>query len=472
MLPNKIAFVDIETTGLRAAYDRIIEIGIIRVEDNKIVQTYHSLINPQTHLPPEIIRITGITDTDLEMAPTFNSVKHDILESLVDCVFVAHNVRFDYGFLINEFKRQEISFSSRHFCTVRLSQILYPTHRKHNLDAIMQRFDIQCDNRHRALDDAKVLYHFYQKLQDTYTPEALQNALAKCFKTPSAPLKLPPGQLETLPEKPGVYMFYAKDGMPLYVGKSKNIKTRVLSHFAADIRSATEMNIAQQITSIETVTTAGEIGALFLESELIKKLLPVYNKRSRIKKELVALKSKINADGYQECYLEPITKISPHEVDTFLGFFKSRKQAKAFLTDLAKEQNLCERLLGLEKTQGECFAHRLGRCNGACIGEEKAVMYNLRFLQAFATRKVKPWPFTGAIVIEEKEFGANTDYFIVDKWCYMGKVTIDAEGNKKHTLDEDVAFDLDIYQILKQFLKKPASRKQIKSFSSISLSES
>ena len=112
MLPNNIAFVDIETTGLRSPYDRIIEIGIIRVEENKIVQTYHSLINPETILPPEITRITNITDSELQNAPTFRSIKTDILEALIDCTFVAHNVRFDYGFLKNEFKRENISFSS------------------------------------------------------------------------------------------------------------------------------------------------------------------------------------------------------------------------------------------------------------------------------------------------------------------------------------------------------------------------
>src|SRR4051794_18306176 len=116
MLPTRLAFVDIETTGGRSFYDRIIEIGIIRVEDNEVVQTYHSLINPETHLPPEIEILTGITQKDLENAPTFRQIKTDILESLIDCVFVAHNVRFDYGFLKNEFSREEITFSAKHFC--------------------------------------------------------------------------------------------------------------------------------------------------------------------------------------------------------------------------------------------------------------------------------------------------------------------------------------------------------------------
>src|SRR5438445_552997 len=154
MLPAKIAFVDIETTGARSFYDRIIEIGILRVENNELVRTFHSLLNPQAYVPKEIELLTGIRAEDVETAPTFRQVKDQILEALEDCIFVAHNVRFDYGFLRNEFKREEISFSAKHFCTVRLSRLLYPRYKKHNLDSLIERLQIPCENRHRALDDA------------------------------------------------------------------------------------------------------------------------------------------------------------------------------------------------------------------------------------------------------------------------------------------------------------------------------
>src|SRR6266566_2377215 len=142
MLPKNLAFVDIETTGTRAFYDRIIESGILRIENNKLIKTFHSLINPESHLPPEITMLTGITAADLENAPTFRSIKDEIQKILRDCLFVAHNVRFDYSFVKNEFKREMISFSSKHFCTVRLSRLLYPVHKSHNLDSIIERFGL------------------------------------------------------------------------------------------------------------------------------------------------------------------------------------------------------------------------------------------------------------------------------------------------------------------------------------------
>ncbi len=229
------------------------------------------------------------------------------------------------------------------------------------------------------------------------------------------------------------------------------------------------MQIAQQVKRIETVTTAGELGALLLESQLIKEMLPIYNKKSRIKHELIAVRKRITKDGYYECYFEPIAKINAKNLQDFLGFFKSRKQAKTTLSDLAKQHMLCEKLLGLEKTNGSCFAHRLNRCKGACVGEENITIYNLRLQTAFSENKILPWPFPGAILIQESEgiyddFGlkGKNEYFIIDNWCFLGTVTVDSEGNINDKQTNEITFDLDIYKILKQFLKNPANRKKIK----------
>ncbi len=189
MLPEKIVFVDIETTGLRPTRDRIIEIGIVRLEGNSIVQTYHSLINPETYLPQEITQITGITASDVETAPLFREIKNDIFEAMNDAIFVAHNVGFDYGFLKSEFKREDITFSSSHFCTVLLSRILYPMLPRHNLETIINSFNLPYTMRHRALDDAQVLYHLYQKMQKDIPLERLAQTIKKTTKHPSLPLR-------------------------------------------------------------------------------------------------------------------------------------------------------------------------------------------------------------------------------------------------------------------------------------------
>lgn len=462
MLPSTISFVDIETTGGRSQSDRIIEIGIVKVKDNEVIETYETLLNPHHFLPPEIEVLTGIKAGDLEDAPNFSQVVEKVQEMLEDTIFVAHNVRFDYGFFYREFERLGLPFSMKHFCTVKLSRRLFPEHLHHNLDAVKERLQLTCTARHRAYQDAHLLYQFYQKIQTMFPGELLDETIQALMKAPSLPPLLAPEMINNLPRTPGVYIFYDVTHTPLYVGKSKNIHDRVLSHFSSDIRHGRELTISQQLTSIETHSTPGELGALFLESHLVKTMLPIYNRKLRIKKELIAVYVDTDKRGYNTVKIEPITKIEPELLENFLGFFSSRKQAKEYLTLLSHEYKLCKKLLGLEKTLSSCFAHRLENCRGACVGKELPVMYNLRFTTAFASKRIKPWPFPGIIAIEEVwELSGEKEYLLFDKWCYLGSVCVDKYGDKTYTKREKV-FDLDIYSILTGFLRKEQHLKQIK----------
>ncbi len=283
---------DIETTGAHVTRDRVIEIGIVRVEDGQITKTYESLINPYSYLSPYITQMTGIRPDELENAPGFREVADQILEMIDGCVFVAHNVRFDYGFLRNEFRRHELPFSAKHFCTVRLSRQLFPQHKKHNLDSIIERFDINCEARHRAMGDAAVLWEFVQRAQAITPEDKFEAALKNMLKSPSLPQHFSQDLVTKLPESPGVYIFYGNSNYPLYVGKSKNIKERVLSHFSGDYMSSKEMNMCQQVERIDTVETAGELGALLKESELVKTMQPLYNRMLRKTREVVVAKKR------------------------------------------------------------------------------------------------------------------------------------------------------------------------------------
>lgn len=497
MLPDKLSFVDIETTGTSARYGRIIEIGILRVEEGKIVKTFNTLLNPETHLPPEIEMLTGISTTMLENQPTFRQIKDEILEILIDSVFVAHNVRFDYSFLRHEFKRENIDFTCRHFCTVKLSRTLFPNEQRHNLDSIIERFGLECENRHRAFEDAKILWDFYQKTQQMFDTDSFQIAINTALRRPNIPTNLSAEILDNLPEQPGVYIFYGANGMPLYVGKSLDIKDRVLSHFSSDIENFKEMSIAQQVTSIETIVTAGELGALFLESSLIKSLLPVYNRMLRNKREMTALTKTTTKEGYETINIVPIPYftndnaankpnlsqnenwiIAQIQEDLLLGIFKSRKEAKMYLTELVKEFKLCGKLLGLEKTTAACFGYRLGKCNGACINKENSLFYNLRFTTAFFKSKIKHWPYEGPIIIKEtNDLTGIAEGFLIDKWCYLGKFKIDYENVQINTAgqisdmwikdqiidqsENDYNFDFDMYKLIYRFLNKTDNKNKI-----------
>lgn len=454
-LPQKIAFVDLETTGGRLFYDRIIEVGIVILENGQVSKKYSSLVNPQKYLPPEIVQITGIQDKDLEDAPTFSQIKDRILELLDGCVFVAHNVRFDYGFLKSEFKRFDFTFSTKHFCTVKLSRTLFPQFPRHNLDALIERFKFDCSNRHRALDDAQVICDFYQLVTKQFSPKVVEEALSLALKKPSIPIHIKPQVLDGLPEAPGVYIFYGENNLPLYVGKSINIKERVMSHFSNDHSSNIEMKISQQIKAIETVRTAGELGALIKEAQLVKRLQPLYNRKLRHLRKLNVLKRAITQEGYQTVSLETITSIDSSQIENIVGIFKTQKSAKEFLINAAKEHRLCEKLLGVENSKTSCFGYRLARCKGACVGKESTALYNLRFILALSKHLIQPWPFDGPVMIKEKNYMEDREEtFFIDKWCFLGSIENEGGG----FVEQSSQFDLDTYKILHSYLKHSSAK--------------
>lgn len=163
MLDDKnFTIVDIESTGGSPFFSRIIEVGLLRVQRGEVVEEFQTLINPGIEIPEFITNMTGISEKDLVGKPTFSDIAEDLLSKFEDSIFVAHNVNFDYGFLKEEFRRAGLSFNIDRLCTVRLSRALYKEHKHHNLTAIIERFNFECLNRHRAFDDAKVLWDFLQ----------------------------------------------------------------------------------------------------------------------------------------------------------------------------------------------------------------------------------------------------------------------------------------------------------------------
>lgn len=464
MLSQPLCFLDLETTGTSPNNSRIIDVGIIKVLDGKVIQEYEQLINPQVGLDPFIEKYTGIKTSDLENAPTFQDVHREILEILADSILVAHNVRFDYGFLRNELKRLEISFQMRHFCSIKLARSLFPNLRYYNLDTIVSNFGIQVERRHRAYDDAKAIWDFYRIAKSSVSDKLFNRAIDLALKKPSVPIYLKQEELDVLPEKPGVYLFYGEDGFPLYIGKSVNIRDRVLSHFSNDHMSGTDLQISQEIRSIETITTAGELGALLLESTLIKKYQPLYNRMLRYSRKLTILVKKVRDDGYFTVETKEVEKIDLEISEKLLGTFKTRRQMTDFLWKVAKEHKLCPRLLNLEKGRGKCFYYHLGTCMGACDSLELSIKYNVRFEEAFYKHKVKQWKFDGPIML--KETGDTEEGFVIDKWCLLGSVKEDSDLDN---ISRDYLFDLDTYKILTKFILKPHSSLKISQINTVSL---
>lgn len=454
------AIVDTETNGTSPNYNQIIEIGILRIEDGVLVDTYHTLIKPARMLPDVITSLTGITNDDLEYAPSFEEVAIPIRDILKGATLVAHNARFDYSFIKNEFRRVETSFNAKTLCTVKLSRTLFPKFAHHALDDIIKRHSIACENRHRAFDDAAVLWEFLQQLDNTQEPEVFERAIKSAMGIEVMKSGVSRSLVQHLPHTPGVYIFYGKDKEVLYVGKSIDIKTRVMSHYSSDHRSGKELRMLDETADIGYHQTTGELSALFLESKLIKELNPVYNRALRKVKQLALMLLRKDEKGYRTADVVYHSKIELEDLPNLLGVFRTIKQAKEFLDLAVREHGLCPKILGLEKGSGPCFQHQLENCKGACVGKETPAFYNARFTDLFRQRKIKTWPYPGAIVIKDEVDEYDGVAYVIDNWCLVKTFSYVGSETTEH---ESVAveFDYDAYKILTRYFVKNEGRRNI-----------
>jgi DNA polymerase-3 subunit epsilon len=469
MLAPAVAFIDVETTGTTSTHDRITEIGIVRVHDGELVEEWSSLVNPEIPIPEEIQALTGISNAMVREAPTFSQLRREVFERLDGHLFVAHNARFDYGFIKNEFRRVEMPFTADVLCTVRLSRRLYPQAIGHGLDAIIERLGLHDavrgdaasrTGRHSALGDARVLWRLVQHIHREKEPADIAAAVKRLLKIPSLPPQLAPDALENLPEGPGVYLFYGVNDLPLYIGKSVNLRDRVRSHFSSDYRSANDVRISSEIRRIEVEESAGELGALLREARLVKELLPLHNHR---------LRRKLNA-----CFIRLPDLRSPPEVllnkDIDWGAreegaeplyvpFATKQNVKQALEGLAAEHGLCWRQLGWEKRGGPCFARQVKKCRGACIGEESPEQHHLRLMLALSPHRVGDWPWPGRIVIRERD---DEDRFeeahVFDRWCHVGTARCEEDLVQLLETRIDIDFDPDIYGIVRSFTARHRAR--------------
>lgn len=455
MPPEHLVFLDLETTGTNTQHERITEIGLCEVLRGEVVEEWATLVNPGKSIPPFIEKLTGITTGMVAGAPRFSEIAEELRARLSGKVLVAHNARFDYGFLKSEFRREEIDFREKVLCTVKLSRALFPQYRRHNLDELIERHDLEVQNRHRALGDARVIQQFFSKVVLEQPNELLTKAIRSQLKQPSLPPHLPKGQIDRLPASSGIYLLYGENESILYVGKSVDIRSRVRSHFSGDHRVHKGMRLSQQVRRIDFVETAGELGALLLEARLVKELTPIHNRQLRRTRDLVSFRLITGKESTSRVELVSLKELRGEDLDGLFGMFRSRRQAETALREIILTHGLCNKVLGLEKGRGACFNFQIRKCRGACVGEEPRARHEARLLSAMADLKMRSWPFAGPVGIRERApKGDRTEIHLFDHWCHRG--TADSEDRLWSLLEhpEHLTFDLDSYKILTRFLDK------------------
>jgi DNA polymerase-3 subunit epsilon len=450
-----LAFVDIETTGSHFDRDRITEIGIKTLAGNQI-QIWEKLIDPQTYIPQNIQRLTGISPSMVQGQPCFSELAEDLKKELEGKIFVAHNARFDYGFIKASFKRVGIDFKPKVLCTVKLSRLLFPDQPRHNLDTIISTHGLKVSARHRALGDADLLLQFWRVCESKFGQEKLNEAINQLIGNASLPPNIDQGVIDSIPDGPGCYIFYGENKTPLYIGKSISLRSRVMGHFQGALTQRKEMKLSLQVRDIDWIETSGELGALILESRLIKERMPSLNIKLRRSKDLCAWSLEEDVSGVLTPSLVTHHHLAPGLQDNLYGLFYSKREAHAYLKALAKKHHLCEALLGLEKRiEGKsCFGYQVKQCSGTCINITPIALHNLQLKTAMHLFKVQVWPYSGAIAIKE-----GGEMIVVDKWCYLG-TAINQDELYELAQSGEVEFDLDIYKIVKKALSG-AYRSQV-----------
>lgn len=278
------SIVDVETTGSNRWEERITEIAILIHNGSRVIEQYTTLVNPQRPIDPFVVALTGITDEMVVSAPLFEDIK-DHIRTLTDkTIFVGHNVRFDYGMFRKEFGRVGEKYQRKQICTVRLSKKIFPELPSYGLGKICRHLEIPVDNRHRAYGDAAATAVLFEKLIFNDRREILHSMLAEGLDENLLPPNIKKTQVKDLPEETGVYYFKDQNDKILYVGKSKNIRNRVISHFSSDLKSDRHLELKNRMHHISFQQTGSELIAMLLESDEIKRFMPEFNRAQRRRK--------------------------------------------------------------------------------------------------------------------------------------------------------------------------------------------
>ena len=437
-------FLDLETTGLSPREDGITEIGAVILRAGAAPREWSTLVKPAQPIPPEIARLTGISNEMVREAPCFAEVAPALAELLEGAVLVAHNARFDYAFLKQAYAREGLAFFAPTLCTARLARELEPGLEHAGLDALIERYRLSGADRHRALGDARLTHALALAMAARHDAADLDAAVKRVLKRPSLPKHLPVDTLVNIPDAPGVYLFYGLNQHPLYIGKAKSLRERIGSHFSGDWMSERGARLSEELRRIEWVETAGELSALLMEAELVRTRLPAHNVKLRLRTAPVAIRLH---DEEQRIEYSSAEGLTGADLAGLYGPWSSRASARATLAALADQQQLCLKALGLERRRKSepadtpCFAWQVKRCLGACCGGESRAAHWARLREALAPRLMPDWPHAGAVeLIERHPASGREARYIVDRWCLAP-----AGGN--------APFDLETFRVLLPYIE-------------------
>ena len=436
------AVLDVETTGLNAKTEKITEIAIYIYDGEKIVDEFSTLINPEKKIPFGITQLTGINNRMVKDAPKFYEVAKKIVEITEDTTIVGHNVSFDNNFIKYEFQRLGYEFKRKTLCTVKLSRKLIPGHKSYSLGKICKDLNINNESRHRAAGDAYAtlkLFKILQSVESNLADISLKGLNSNLSKS----------KIDELPERTGVYYFYNLNKEIIYIGKSKSIRSRILSHLNNNMTKKA-VKLKNALADISFEITGSELIALLLESNEIKVHKPVYNSAQRRSIFQFGLFKFTDENGYFNLQIK-----KNDIVESAVTSFSSLKEGKEFLFRLVEEYQLCQKLCGLYKTNGACFHYQIKQCFGACIGKETPDDYNFRVNEALEKYHFK---YNSFFIIDKGRSENERSIVKIEngKYCGFGYLHQDECINEFDRLNDSIKLfpdNRDVQQIIKSYLR-------------------
>ena len=375
--PEEAAFsvIDVETTGLSATRNRIIEIGMVRVEKLRIISRFHSLVNPHAYIPPFITQFTGIANEDVEDAPAFEDLADEILSFTEESILVAHNLPFDFSFLKNELSLCGYNIPQfKTLCTLKLARRFFPLLKSRSLGSVSMHLGIKNSDAHRALSDAETTARIFIKitkqLKKNQQISSLQNLLDYqnniAEKRKLILKKNLADDIGSVPNTPGIYYFMNKKNEIIYVGKAKSLSERMKSYFSVSAQRKPK-KIVKQASRLKVEITNSELTALLLEAELIKKLKPKLNTQLKSYGNKYFLR--VNKT-HRVPDLE-ITNYFDFDGNDYFGLFTTKKKTRILFDVLTKTFALRE-CDDKELLKGRgCFLKDIERCTAPCLNINK-----------------------------------------------------------------------------------------------------
>ena len=331
------AIIDVETTGGSPSVDRVIEIAVFVFDGEKITDSYSSLVNPKRPIDAYVTKLTGISDAMVKHSPTFEDVHHKILELTNEKIFVAHNVKFDFGMIRQEFKRLGIDYNRKQLDTVTLSQKVIPGFQSYSLGNICDSLGIEITDRHRATGDAEATVKLLKVILDKQVSQKyIEIELNHGIDVDLLPPYLSKAEIEKLPEDAGVFYYKDEVGKILYVDGSKNIRKKVITEFSKPADSAEQTRMFELMRNIDYELTGNELIAKLLSYKELKKHLPEFNKKPRIQAHTHGIFIDKDEQGFLQMKIHPLDWA---EGELILKF-PSKSVANKIMAKIINENNL------------------------------------------------------------------------------------------------------------------------------------